>query len=323
MKETRIAFYDSHSYERKIFDRINSRYGFKIDYFDFKLNGKTAPTSRGYDAVCIFVNDLADEDVVAILSQNQVKTIALRCAGFNNIDLNACKAKGISVVRVPAYSPHAIAEHAVALLLSLTRHLPQAYIRTKTGNFTLEGLVGRDLNGLTAGILGTGKIGKVMAELLRGFGMKVLLFDPMPDKTWAKEKGFEYVEFRNLLEKSDVISLHCPLNDETFHIINDSSIGLMKKDVVLINTGRGALIDTEALVNALKKKRIGGAALDVYEEESKYFFSDWSDQIITDDILARLLTFPNVLITSHQGFLTENALEAIAEVTLENVKLSC
>lgn len=323
MKETRIAFYDSHSYERKIFDRINSRYGFKIDYFDFKLNSKTAPTSRGYDAVCIFVNDLADEDVVAILSQNQVKTIALRCAGFNNVALNACKAKGISVVRVPAYSPHAIAEHAVALLLSLTRHLPQAYIRTKTGNFTLEGLVGRDLNGLTAGILGTGKIGKVMAELLRGFGMQVLLFDPMPDKTWAKEKGFEYVEFRNLLEKSDVISLHCPLNDETFHIINDSSIALMKKDVVLINTGRGALIDTEALVNALKKKRIGGAALDVYEEESKYFFSDWSDQIITDDILARLLTFPNVLITSHQGFLTENALEAIAEVTLENVKLSC
>ncbi len=323
MKETRIAFYDSHSYERKIFDRINSRYGFRIDYFDFKLNVKTAPTSRGYDAVCIFVNDLADEDVVTILNQNQVRTIALRCAGFNNVDLKACKAKGINVVRVPAYSPHAIAEHAVALLLSLTRHLPQAYIRTKTGNFTLEGLVGRDLNGLTAGIVGTGKIGKVMARLLCGFGMKVLLFDPMPDKDWSGENGFEYAEFKTILERSDVISLHCPLNDETFHIINDSSIALMKKDVVLINTGRGALIDTEALVGALKKKRIGGAALDVYEEESKYFFSDWSDQIITDDILARLLTFPNVLITSHQGFLTENALEAIAEVTLENIKLNC
>lgn len=320
MKKIRIAFYDTHSYDKNSFLEMNKWFQFEIEYFDFKLNEKTAAAAKDFDAVCIFVNDIADRVVVGILKDENVKLIALRCAGFNNVDMKACSDFGIEVVRVPSYSPHAVAEHAVAMLLSLTRHLPQAYLRTKTGNFTLEGLTGRDLNGLTAGIIGTGKIGKTMAELLSAFGMKIVLYDPYRDQKWASEKDFQYAELETLFKESDVISLHCILNEDTFHIINEKAISLMKNSVVLINTGRGALIDTKALVNALKKEKIGGAALDVYEEESRYFFNDWSAQTITDDVLARLLTFPNVLVTSHQAFLTENALNAIARTTLENIK---
>lgn len=320
MKKIRIAFYDTHSYDKNSFLEMNKWFQFEIEYFDFKLNEKTAAAAKGFDAVCIFVNDIADRVVVGILKDENVKLIALRCAGFNNVDMKACSDFGIEVVRVPSYSPHAVAEHAVAMLLSLTRHLPQAYLRTKTGNFTLEGLTGRDLNGLTAGIIGTGKIGKTMAELLSAFGMKIVLYDPYRDQKWASEKDFQYADLETLFKESDVISLHCILNEDTFHIINEKAISLMKNSVVLINTGRGALIDTKALVNALKKEKIGGAALDVYEEESRYFFNDWSAQTITDDVLARLLTFPNVLVTSHQAFLTENALNAIARTTLENIK---
>ena len=320
MKKIRIAFYDTHSYDKNSFLEMNKWFQFEIEYFDFKLNEKTAAAAKDFDAVCIFVNDIADRVVVGILKDENVKLIALRCAGFNNVDMKACSDFGIEVVRVPSYSPHAVAEHAVAMLLSLTRHLPQAYLRTKTGNFTLEGLTGRDLNGLTAGIIGTGKIGKTMAERLSAFGMKIVLYDPYRDQKWASEKDFQYADLETLFKESDVISLHCILNEDTFHIINEKAISLMKNSVVLINTGRGALIDTKALVNALKKEKIGGAALDVYEEESRYFFNDWSAQTITDDVLARLLTFPNVLVTSHQAFLTENALNAIARTTLENIK---
>lgn len=320
MKKIRIAFYDTHSYDKNSFLEMNKWFQFEIEYFDFKLNEKTAAAAKDFDAVCIFVNDIADRVVVGILKDENVKLIALRCAGFNNVDMRACSDFGIEVVRVPSYSPHAVAEHAVAMLLSLTRHLPQAYLRTKTGNFTLEGLTGRDLNGLTAGIIGTGKIGKTMAELLSAFGMKIVLYDPYRDQKWASEKDFQYADLETLFKESDVISLHCILNEDTFHVINEKAISLMKNSVVLINTGRGALIDTKALVNALKKEKIGGAALDVYEEESRYFFNDWSAQTITDDVLARLLTFPNVLVTSHQAFLTENALNAIARTTLENIK---
>lgn len=320
MKKIRIAFYDTHFYDKNSFLEMNKWFQFEIEYFDFKLNEKTAAAAKDFDAVCIFVNDIADRVVVGILKDENVKLIALRCAGFNNVDMKACSDFGIEVVRVPSYSPHAVAEHAVAMLLSLTRHLPQAYLRTKTGNFTLEGLTGRDLNGLTAGIIGTGKIGKTMAELLSAFGMKIVLYDPYRDQKWASEKDFQYADLETLFKESDVISLHCILNEDTFHVINEKAISLMKNSVVLINTGRGALIDTKALVNALKKEKIGGAALDVYEEESRYFFNDWSAQTITDDVLARLLTFPNVLVTSHQAFLTENALNAIARTTLENIK---
>jgi D-lactate dehydrogenase len=317
---TKIAFYDTHSYDREAFTKENESFGFEIDFFDFKLNEKTALTSSGFDGVCVFVNDIVNAQVIDSLKKNGVKMIILRCAGFNNVDLEAASQAGIKVMRVPAYSPHAVAEHGVALLLSLTRHIPQAYLRTKTTNFNIEGLTGRDLYGLTAGILGTGKIGRIMAEILSGFGMKILVSDPFPAQDWAASKGFTYVDREKLFRESDVISLHCPLTEETRHVINHDSIKTMKSDAVIINTGRGALIDTKALVHALKHKEIGGAALDVYEEEGTYFFKDFSTEVLTDDVLARLLTFPNVLVTGHQAFLTTTALSNIAEVSLGNIK---
>lgn len=315
----KIAFYDTRSYDRDAFVEVNKDFIQYIDFFDFRLTEKTALTCAGYDAVCVFVNDKLDKNVISILKQNNIRLIVLRCAGFNNVDLEAAKNAGIRIVRVPAYSPHAVAEHAVALLMALTRKIPQAYLRTRGGNFTLDGLAGRDLYGLTAGVMGTGKIGKCMADILSGFGMKVILYDVYPDRNWAEEKGYEYVELIDFFKRCDVMSLHCPLTNETKHIINEKSLDLMKRDAVIINTGRGALIETAALVKALKKKKIGGAALDVYEEESKYFFNDWSVDVIKDDVLARLLTFPNVIITGHQAFLTREALESIARVSLQNI----
>ena len=316
----RIAFYDTRSYDREAFTEQNRNFLYEIDFFDFHLNEKTALTAKGYDAVCVFVNDSLNKKVIAKLGECGVKIIAMRCAGFNNVDIDAVREAGITVVRVPAYSPHSVAEHAVALLMALTRRIPQAYVRTKSGNFTLDGLTGRDLCGLTGGVLGTGKIGKVMADILAGFGMNVILYDVYPDKAWAEQKGYKYLPLIDFFRQCDVLSLHCPLTDETKHIINDKSLELMKHDAVIINTGRGALIDTHALVNALKRRKIGGSALDVYEEESRYFFTDWSVDVIRDDVLARLLTFPNVIITSHQAFLTSDALSAIAGTTLQNIK---
>lgn len=316
----RIAFYDTRAYDKEAFTKENEKFGFEIDYFDFKLNEKTALTSKGFDAVCVFVNDTVNAKVLSILKDCGVKIILLRCAGFNNVDLAAAEKADIKVVRVPAYSPHAVAEHAAALLLSLTRHIPQAYLRTKTVNFNIEGLTGRDLFGLTAGVFGTGKIGRCMADILSGFGMKVICYDPFPDNEWAQQKHYTYVDIETIFKESDVLTFHCPLTDETHHIVNQENLKKMKNDAVIINTGRGALIDTKALVHALKNKYIGGAALDVYEEESAFFFKDCSAEVITDDVLARLLTFPNVLITGHQAFLTTTALSNIAEVTLNNLK---
>lgn len=315
---SKIAFFDTRSYDKEAFTKENEKFGYEIDFFDFKLNEKTAFTAKGFDAVCVFVNDVVNADVISILKNCGIKIILLRCAGFNNVDLAAAEKAGIKVVRVPAYSPHAVAEHGAALLLSLTRHIPQAYLRTKTVNFNIEGLTGRDLFGLTAGVFGTGKIGQCMADILKGFGMKVICYDPFPNEKWAKEKGFSYVDIDTIFKESDVLSFHCPLTDETYHIVNHDNMKKMKSDAVIINTGRGALIDTKALVHALKHKHIGGAALDVYEEESAFFFKDCSAEIIADDVLARLLTFPNVLITGHQAFLTTTALSNIAEVTLNN-----
>lgn len=314
----KIAFYDTRVYDKAAFSAQNKNFLYDIDFFDFRLNEKTALASKNYDAVCVFVNDNLDKKVINVLKLNGVKLILLRCAGFNNVDLNAAKDAGITVLRVPMYSPYSIAEHAVALLLALTRKIPQAYLRTRSGNFTLDGLTGRNLHGLTAGILGTGKIGKVMAEILAGFGMNIVLYDAYPDKNWAESKGFAYLPLIDFFKQGDVISLHCPLTNDTKHIINENSLKLVKHDAIIINTGRGALIDTHSLVKALKQGKIGGAALDVYEEESNYFFNDWSVDVIRDDVLARLLTFPNVIITSHQAFLTSNALNSIAEVTLAN-----
>lgn len=316
----KIAFYDTHSYDKTSFGKVNEAFGYHIDFFEFKLNENTAPTSRGYDVVCVFVNDVVNAEVIAQLKESGVKLIALRCAGFNNVDLPAAAAAGIKAVRVPAYSPHAVAEHGIALLMALTRHIPQAYLRTKTANFNIEGLTGRDLYGLTGGVLGTGKIGQTMAALMQGMGMNVIAYDLYPNKEWAKEKGIEYVSLADIFKRSDVLSLHCPLTEETKHVVNHDSMKTMKSDAIIINTGRGALIDSKALVHALKHHQIGGAALDVYEEESKYFFGDWSTHVLTDDVLARLLTFPNVIITGHQAFLTTNALGNIAETTLGNIK---
>lgn len=316
----RIAFYDTRTYDKAAFCMQNKNFRYTIDFFDFRLNEKTALASKDYDAVCAFVNDNLDSKVINVLMSNGVKLILLRSAGFNNVDLTAAKEAGIAVLRVPAYSPYSVAEHAAALLLTLTRKIPQAYLRTRSGNFTLDGLTGRNLHGLTAGILGTGKIGRVMAEILAGFGMNIVLYDAYPDKDWAASNGFSYLPLIDFFKQSDVISLHCPLTNSTKHIINENSLKLIKHDAVIINTGRGALIDTHSLVRALKQGKIGGAALDVYEEESSYFFNDWSADVIRDDVLARLLTFPNVIITSHQAFLTSNALNSIAEVTLMNAK---
>lgn len=316
----KIAFFDTHSYDKKSFTEANNAFNYEIDFRDYKLNENTAMTAQGFDVVCVFVNDVVNEAVIKTLADCGVKLIALRCAGFNNVDLKAAAAAGIKVVRVPAYSPYAVAEHGVALLMSLTRHIPQAYLRTKTANFNIEGLTGRDLFGLTAGILGTGKIGRIMADILKGFGMKIIAYDPFPNTKWAQEKNIEYVDLDEIFKRSDVLSLHCPLTEETKHIVNHDRMKMMKHDAVIINTGRGALIDSKALVHALKHGHIGGIGMDVYEEESKYFFSDWSTDIMTDDTLARLLTFPNVIITGHQAFLTTNALKNLADTTLENIK---
>lgn len=318
--DTKIAFYDTRSYDKESFTKENEKFGFEIEYFEFRINEKTAFTAKGYDAICVFVNDVLNEQVISTLKECGVKIILLRCAGFNNVDLAAAQKYGIKVVRVPAYSPHAVAEHALALLMALTRHIPQAYIRTKTANFNIEGLTGRDLFGLTAGVFGTGKIGRVMAELLKGLGMKIICYDPFPNNEWAAQNGFTYVDVETIFKQSDVLTFHCPLTNETRHIVNHDTTKMMKPDAVIINTGRGALIDTKALVHALKHKYIGGAALDVYEEESQFFFKDWSSEVITDDVLARLLTFPNVIITGHQAFLTKTALSNIASVTLNNYK---
>lgn len=308
-----ISFYDTKPYDKKYFNIINEQYGFTINYFETKLSTRTAKLAEGSDAVCAFVNDDVSAPTIDALHKLGIKIIAMRCAGYNNVDIRYAQDK-IPVVRVPAYSPHAVAEHAMALLLTLNRRIHKAFLRTRDFNFSLNGLTGFDLYGKTVGVVGTGKIGSAFIDICRGFGMKVLAYDVFPNLD-----GVEYVDMETLLKRSDLISLHCPLTPSTRHIINAKSIDKMKKGVFIVNTSRGALIDSEALLYGLLNEKLGGACLDVYEEESDLFYEDNSATIVKDDILSRLICLPNVIVTSHQGFLTGEALTNIASTTLENI----
>ncbi len=312
MGKEEIAFFDAKPYDKEWFDKFNTEY--EIRYYDGRLRPANAKLAEGCRAVCAFVNDVVNEKTIDILSKLNVEVILMRCAGYNNVALEEAKKRGIKVLRVPAYSPYAVAEHTMGLILALNRKIPRAYIRTRDFNFSLNGLTGFDLHGKTAGVIGTGKIGRVFIDICRGFGMEVLAFDPKP----ADIDGVKYVSKEELFKNSDIISLHCPLTKETHYIINEEALKLVKKNVLIVNTSRGSLIDTEALLSALNEKRIGGAALDVYEEESGLFFEDNSDKIVTDEVLSLLVSRPNVIITSHQAFLTEEALSNIAQVTLKN-----
>lgn len=310
----KIAFFDTKPYDKIYFDAFKEQYGIEIEYFESKLSPRTAVMARGCRAVCAFVNDDIGKETISALNENGIDMIAMRCAGYNNVDLAAADGV-ISVARVPEYSTHAIAEHALALLLTLVRKTHKAYIRTRDSNFSLNGFVGFDLHGKTLGVIGTGKIGTTLIEIGKGLGMNVIAYDPFPSLGYL-----EYVPLEELFARSDVISLHCPLTSSTYHIINDFSIKQMKDKVIIINTSRGALIDTEALINGIKSGKIGGAGLDVYEEESEFFYEDLSESILKDDVLSRLIMMPNVLITSHQAFLTREALECIAHTTLGNLR---
>ncbi|MDR2963683.1 MAG: 2-hydroxyacid dehydrogenase [Bacteroidales bacterium] len=318
--ETQIAFFDAKPYDIASFNAHNDNFGFQINYYEAQLNKDSAVQAQGAQVVCAFVNANINAQVIGILAQQGVQLIALRCAGFNNVDLQAAKKHNIRVVRVPAYSPYAVAEHTLALMLTLNRKTHKAYSRTREGNFSLHGLLGFDMHGKTAGIIGTGKIAKILIKTLCAMGMKVLAYDISPDSEYAKEVGFEYTSLDEIYRRSDVISLHCPLTKDTEYSINSASIAKMKPGVMIINTGRGKLIDSHALIQGLKSQKIGSAGLDVYEEEEEYFFEDMSDIVLDDDVLARLLSFNNVLITSHQAFFTQEALANIAQTTLENVQ---
>jgi D-lactate dehydrogenase len=312
----KIAFFSTKSYDRQFFDRYVT--GHKILYFEAQLNELTVNLASGCGAVCAFVNDDLNATVIAGLKSSGINLIALRCAGFNNVDLAAAKRFGMRVVRVPDYSPHAVAEHAVALILTLNRKTHKAYNRVREGNFSLERLTGFDLYGKTVGVVGTGKIGQVFCDIMLGFGCKVLAFDLVAHQL-TESKGVRYLPLIELFQSSDIISLHCPLNEQTRHVINQQTIEMMKEGVMLINTSRGGLVDTLAVISALKSGRIGYLGLDVYEQESTLFFNDLSEDIIQDDDIMRLISFPNVLITAHQGFFTEEALEQIARTTMTNI----
>lgn len=309
----KIAFFDAKEYDKREFDKQNK--GWEIEYYETKLRPQTAHLAHGCEAVCAFVNDRIDGDTIGVLKKEGVKLLAMRCAGYNNVDLAAAKEARIKVVRVPAYSPHAVAEHAMAMLLTLNRKIHRAYIRTRDFNFSLSGLEGFVLHGKTAGVIGTGKIGGAFVDICQGFGMKILCYDPYPTG------GYRYVPLPQLFEESDVISLHCPLTPETRHIVNERSIRKMKKGAFLINTSRGGLIESEALLSGLAGGKLGGACLDVYEEEANYFYEDNSQQGMADEKLALLISRPNVILTSHQAYFTREALSEIAAATLENIRL--
>ena len=317
---TTIAFFGSKPYDEASFNEKNKDFGFELRFYKGHLNKNNVILTQGVNVVCIFVNDTANAEVIRLMAQNGVKLLALRCAGYNNVDLKAASECGITVVRVPAYSPYAVAEYTVALMLSLNRKIHRAAWRTREGNFSLHGLLGFDMHGKTAGIIGTGKIAKKLISILRGFGMNILAYDLYPDYNFARENQVVYTTLDELYHSSDIISLHCPLTEQTKYLINDYSISKMKDGVMIINTGRGQLIHTNALIEGLKNKKIGSAGLDVYEEESQYFYEDRSDKIIDDDTLARLLSFNNVIVTSHQAYFTQEALSNIATTTLQNVK---
>ena len=313
----KIAFFSTQKYDRDFFLKENDRFNFDLVFFEVHLKQETLELAKGYEAICVFVNDKIDQPMLKELHKNGTKLIALRCAGFNNIDIKAAQEIGITVMRVPAYSPYAVAEHTLALILTLNRKIHKAYNRVRESNFSLDGLLGFDLYGKKAGIIGTGKIGKLVAKILSGFGCEVLLYDPFPDDHLEYGK---YYDLKTLLNDSDIISIHCPLNDKTKHLINKESIALMKDGVMIINTSRGAIINTKDAIQGLKSCKIGYLGLDVYEEEEKFFFEDHSETIIQDDILMRLISFPNVIVTAHQAFFTQNAMRNIAVTTLKNIK---
>lgn len=310
----KIAFFDAKPYDKPSFEKYGNENGVKFKFFETKLNEDTVSLAKGCDGVCVFVNDNVNKAVIDRLVEENIKLVALRCSGYNNVDVTYLKGK-MPLFHVPSYSPHAVAEHAIAMLLTSVRRIHKAYIRTRDFNFSLNGLTGFDLYAKTVGVIGTGKIGCCFIDICKGFGMKVLAYDKYPKDI----QGVEYVDIDTLLSKSDIISLHCPLTRDTYHIIDEKAITKVKPRCIIINTSRGALVDTEALLNAIKDRRIGGACLDVYEEESDIFFEDFSNHIIADDTLARLISMPNVIVSSHQAFLTEEALDNIAYTTTNNI----
>ncbi|PKH26774.1 2-hydroxyacid dehydrogenase [Enterobacterales bacterium CwR94] len=315
----KIAVYSTRQYDQKYLEQVNEHFGFSLQYFDFQLDTHTAKTAAGADAVCIFVNDDASQPVLEALKKEGVKHIALRCAGFNNVDLDAAQALGLQVVRVPAYSPEAVAEHAIGLMMTLNRRIHRAYQRTRDANFSLEGLTGFNMYGKTAGVIGTGKIGVATLRILKGFGMRLLAHDPYPSAQ-ALELGVEYVSLPTLYRESDVISLHCPLTPENHHLLDTTAFAAMKDGVMIINTSRGGLIDSQAAIEALKQSKIGALGMDVYENERDLFFADKSNDVIQDDVFRRLSACHNVLFTGHQAFLTAEALTSISETTLQNLQ---
>ncbi|MCQ2533768.1 MAG: 2-hydroxyacid dehydrogenase [Clostridia bacterium] len=310
----KIALFDAQEYDRASFDAIKENYDVECTYFDTHLTEATVSLCEGFDAICVFVNDKITSSIIDKLEKYGIRLLALRCAGYNNVDIEYAYGR-LHIVRVPAYSPYAVAEHAIAMLLTSIRRIHKAYIRTRDFNFSLSGLTGFDLHGKTIGVIGTGKIGKCFIDICLGFGMKVLAFDKFP----SDDPRITYTTLDEIWKNADIISLHCPLTDETMHLIDEESISKMKRGVIIVNTSRGALIDSEALLNAIKSRQVGGACLDVYEEESNLFFRDFSGHIIDDDILARLISMPNVIVSSHQAFLTNEALYNIADITLSNV----
>lgn len=314
----RVAVFSTKPYDRRFLDAANADGAHELVYFEPRLLPETAPLAAGFEAVCAFVNDQLDRAVLEALAAGGTRLVALRSAGFNNVDLDAAGALGLTVVRVPAYSPFAVAEHTVGLMLALNRKLPRASWRVREGNFALEGLLGFDMHGKTVGIIGTGKIGTVLAGIMRGFGCRLLGYDPYPSDR-AREVGVEYVALDALFAASDIITLHLPLTPESYHLIDAGAIRKMKPGVMLVNTSRGALLDTAAVIEGLKDGQVGSLGLDVYEEEADLFFEDLSSHVIRDDVFARLLTFPNVLVTGHQAFFTEEALDAIASTTIANI----
>lgn len=320
MSRFKVGVFSSKPYDEESLSVANV-YDFELVFFDVRLTEKTVLLAKGCDAVCVFVNDELNENNLIQLSQMGVNHIALRCAGFNNLDVTAANRIGMTAARVPAYSPEAVAEHAVALMMTLNRHIHKAYNRTKEDNFSLQGLLGFNMHGKTVGVVGTGKIGLATIKILNGFGAQVVAFDPYPNERACRELNFEYVSLNEVFEIADIITLHCPLNEDTHHVVNQNTIEKMKSGVMLINTSRGGLIDTSSVIEALKSGKIGYLGLDVYEQESELFFEDHSAAIVQDDVFQRLLTFPNVLVTGHQGFFTQEALTQIAQTTMYN--LSC
>lgn len=315
----RVLFFDAKSYDKENFDAYKEKYGFDIRYLKVKLNEETVDFVKGYEIISIFVNDTVNPPVIDKLIEYGVKLIVLRCAGYNNVDVNYINGR-IKLVRVPAYSPYSVAEYTASMVMTLNRKIHKAYVRTREGNFSINGLMGFDLHKKTVGIIGAGRIARIFIKIMRGFDARVIAYDPYPNETFAKDLGYEYVDLDTLYRESDIISLHCPLTRENTYLINRESMKKMKDGVMIVNTGRGRLIDTIDLIEALKDKKVGAAALDVYEEEAGYFFEDMSSSVIEDDILGRLLSFNNVLLTSHQAYFTKEAFRDITLTTLENIR---